>query len=325
MNPLLRKTSILTLSAALLCAPLFVKKTDAHWGNLKVARYGATAVVHDNAIYVIGGSWLKPIRIPAEKLDLVTGKVKKLPWDHIIRRYHTAEVSNGQIWVSGGEAFAHRALKVARPVEQIDPATGETTIIGDLKYPRKKSGSVLYNDRIILIGGSPENEDGDFGSTEVEIFNPGNLSSMLGPAFPEPLEPKPAVARNRIFVLGGWNETDGPSSRAYFLGSDLKWHRLPDLPHTLSANAIVGHGDYLFSFGDYTRMDQVARYQISTQTWTVIDVPYTPRRHACAVIAGDRVYVIGGNTSSRRNSMDTIESYAIEELVNARPRSDLTD
>ena len=217
------------------------------------------------------------------------------------------------IWVFGGEDW--RSLNPT--IEKIDLTTGTVSQAGLLKFPRSHLSAGIIAGRIMLVGGAGFKELEDGRGAKVEIFDPATETITLAPDFPISLQTQIAAANDNLFAIGGWNKNIGTLASSFQYDASHGWTALRDLPFQLSAHALVAANDYLFSFGDYTELGCVARYDFAHDQWTKIQLPYEPRRHATAVVVGNQVAVIGGNIATRDSALDTIEVYRITDLIQA--------
>lgn len=289
---------------------------SSHFAHLNQARYGATAVTDGRYIYVVGGAHFANHRIPAERIDTKTGEVEILDWQPLQRRYHAAAIYDGTVWIFGGEEDG----EVIGLVEKIDIKSGYQQLGPSWLAPRQGTTAIVSRGGIMLLGGLASRDEQDTRGAMLEILNPTDETYFLGTDLPEPIETKAVEVGGSIYLVGGWEPDAGTSNRVYVMGEDEEWRRLADMPFALSAHAIVSDGEFIYSFGDYEDLDRVARYEIATDKWTLIDVPYTPRRHAAAVMINDQVYVIGGNTASGGPATTVVESYTLNDLREASLR-----
>ena len=52
-------------------------------------------------------------------------------------------------------------------------------------------------------------------------------------------------------------------------------------------------------------------YDFDDETWSELHINYQPSRHNTSVVFGNDVYVIGGNVSSKGQSLDNIQRFTL--------------
>lgn len=286
------------------------------FAELYQARYGAAAVADDRFIYVLGGAHYHTRRVSAERIDTQTGEVSILEWELTPRRYHAAALVDDTVWIFGGQEDD----MVVDAVEAIELASGQGVSTTMWRTPRQGTSAVVIDDRVWLLGGLASRDQQDTRGAMLEVFNPGDQSYALGTDLPEPVETRSVISDGVVYLVAGWEPNEGPSHRIYAMGMDEEWRRLRDLPLKTSAHAVAAADGFIYTFGDYEEMGRVARYDIEKEQWHIINVPYTPRRHAAAVVVGDAVYVIGGNTASGGNAFRLVEKFPLQMLSEAPVR-----
>ena len=148
-------------------------------------RYGASAVSYENEIYLIGGSdstlslaggalYFTTI----EKLDENNNQWIELTDQIIGRRYLTAEVVNGVIYIIGGAAQDYSFVDT---VQAYNISNSTISTVASLPTKRVQLNSVVYDNKIYVIGGQLENTSARTGA--VEVYDPSSnswttLSSM---------------------------------------------------------------------------------------------------------------------------------------------------
>lgn len=303
--------ALLALGSTAYAAP--GSTSDSHFTDLEFPRYGAAVVADGNHIYVLGGTGRTMQWTPVERIDVSTGEVTIEKWLPQPRRYHAANLMDGEVWIFGGE---HRN-KTISDVEVIELSSGVGEIRAQWKIPRKGVKTVRMDDRIWIFGGLASDDAQDTRGAMLEIFNPQNLTSKLGTDLPEPIETRPVIANGKVYLVGGWDPIEGTRKSLYVLGEDETWHPLADLPLPTSAHTAVADDAFIYTFGDYKDLSRVSRYHIAEDRWDLIEVPYTPRRHAVAMVVDDHVYVIGGNVATRGSALGIVEAFRLTALRDA--------
>jgi N-acetylneuraminic acid mutarotase len=118
-----------------------------------------------------------------------------------------------------------------------------------------------------------------------------------------------AALGDAIFVVGGF----GGGRSVEFYGTDHRagWGSKPGYPlevdHAMAA-ATAGDTGSLYVFGGNVAGQPTARgYRFDGNTWTERASMPLPRAQAAAVVAGDKIYVVGGVTTGSRLIADTFE------------------
>ncbi len=73
-------------------------------------------------------------------------------------------------------------------------------------------------------------------------------------------------------------------------------------------------GNWLFLFGDREDPAQVLAYDLRTRKSTSVKVDFLPARNAVAVRAGDRIYVVGGESTAERSRGSERDDVQVFEL-----------
>jgi non-specific serine/threonine protein kinase len=118
-----------------------------------------------------------------------------------------------------------------------------------------------------------------------------------------------AALRDAIFVVGGF----GGGRSVEFYGTDhgAGWGSKREYPlevdHAMAA-ATAGDAGSLYVFGGNVAGQPTARgFRFDGNSWTERASMPLPRAQAAAVVAGDKVYVVGGVTTGSRLIADTFE------------------
>lgn len=184
--------------------------------------------------------------------------------------------------------------------------------LGELPTRRREFSIATVDEKIYLIGGNHfENENGPFGISRVDIYDPRRNTWSRGADMPTPRAgSKAAVADGKIYVFGGYtggNNRPVESLKVvemYDPDTDT-WVRKQDMSVPRRQFGIGGVvekiyliGGVLF-FGDRepgapARLDLVEMYDPATDTWTKRAKMPTRRDGVQTAILNDRIYVIGG-------------------------------
>jgi N-acetylneuraminic acid mutarotase len=273
--------------------------------RLNKGRYGMPAVAQGQRIYIVGGSTADQFSSDIEIFDTATGKIERKETKLLPRRWHTAQLVDGWIYVCGGCAYTD-SNKTA-DVEKYEIATGKIEKCAPLPTPRRMVNSVQNDGKIWILGGS--DKDGTY-TGAVEIYDPKRNRWQKAPPMPTPRECAVALHNNFIYAIGGYNGTEGLMTIEAYSILQARWQRLPDMPFVLSANHVAVLGETLYSFGDYINQDRVACYSFARRTWRLLTgTGFKPNRHNAVAAVGNTIYVFGGNTAPTEPPLDTIQAF----------------
>jgi hypothetical protein len=91
------------------------------------------------------------------------------------RNYSVTLLNNGQVLISGGENGVYPAKETVTTAARLfDPATGASTVTGDMTIPREfHTLIVLPNGQVLAAGGETQNNKGQFSVTaSAELYTP---------------------------------------------------------------------------------------------------------------------------------------------------------
>jgi N-acetylneuraminic acid mutarotase len=265
------------------------------------SRYGASAVSYENEIYLIGGTNYPTYFTTIEKLDETNNQWTELNEQVIGRRYLTAEVVNGVIYIIGGQVSDGSYVET---VQSYNITNNSITTVAPLPTKRKQLNSVVYGNKIYVIGGQLEN-DGAM-TNVVEVYNPSvDLWTTLSP-MPTARECDVALIEDKIYAFGGYNgSTSLTTVEIYDIEND-SWTTANDMPYALSAYHLASFENFVFLFGDYSaHIDEVNMFNANDDSWIKLSTNFTGRRHTAVVRNGDWIYVIGGYDGN--TVFDTVE------------------
>ena len=252
-------------------------------------RYGASAVSHENDIYLIGGANGQVYYNTMSKLDEPNNVWTTLNDQVIGRRYLTAEVVNGIIYIIGGS----NPNGFVDTVQAYDIANDNLYDVAPLPTKRTNLNSVVYQNKIYVIGGKLENSENR--TNIVEVFDPLlNSWETLSP-MPTSRECDIALFDNKIYAFGGFDGSNGLTNvEVYDIAND-SWSSKSEMPYDLSAYHLASFDNFIFLIGDYDDyIDGVNLYNAIDETWNTLVTNFTGRRHAAVVRNNDWIYVIGG-------------------------------
>ena len=280
---------------AALAAPgeRLVKVGDFH---LKTARFGAAAVAGGDYVYVIGGDNESGYLGDIERFDIRTHEVVRLTDRLTARRYHGAVLAGDKIYVFGGQRVnpLPDSEMMEGSVDVYDLATGRITQGTPMPTPRCFAATVLFKNKVYVIGGAYLHGNAFVQTGLMEIFDLATGAWSTGPAMPTARECRAAVVDDFILVPGGYRSRARVAQVEFFVVPENAWKKLPELCEPVSANSVAFLGSQLFLFGNFSDEKDVVAYDLRTRASQVIQPGYLPARHTAAVVHAGRIYVVGG-------------------------------
>ena len=185
----------------------------------------------------------------------------------------------------------------------------------DLPYPWCNHQTVVYQQRVIHIGGFNHNthERSDV-ICELQVTSPNIMKELCG--MPESRRGHAAeVVDDKVFIFGG--KTDDGNTLDSVLEFDPKKNeckRVPPLPYPLSEMATVRWRNQAVLLGgrdkDNKVLNDVFMYDCKTGKVTVLPSMFEKRSACCAVITGNTIVVMGG-LNEKGEDLNSVECFTI--------------
>lgn len=286
-------------------------KNQPHELSLNIPRYGHAVVNNDEHIFVIGGSSKNGFLSDIEMIDPQTNIVVTLTDALIPRRYHTA-VWDGQdsIYILGGVSVVTKGSKrstIREPrIEVFDIPTRQSKVVGKMPSPRRFGSAQYKNGKIFFIGGSYNNS----ATSSVFIYNINKNKWKITASMPTAKDTKTVIHGDHIYAIGGYYSKSALNVFERYDITTGEWQSLATLPQALSANSVTVLGDKIFSFGDYTELDNTLIYDINAGSWKKGPSDYLASRHNAVTVLNNKIYVIGGNIASSGSYLDYIQVFS---------------
>ena len=282
-------------------------------------------------IYITpGGSPDASVYNKVFSLDMATGEWKDLPSsDH---RFGILHIVDGKLCIIGGSDVKTRTS--IRKISTYDEENDRwMQFYPDMLSPRFKPGVVTYNDHVVVLGGTKDNDNIN---DDIEVFNwrlaitqkdvQWERSALT---LPVPMWGiSPTIVDEFLYIVS-YTQPKGTSNRTYRLSINLLifllqqpqhataldrqavWSELSRAPHFFAALVpelyppiIMGGGD---SNGD-TPTSDVCLYDMSGNVWKkVASLPTARLNTAVATIDDSTVIVFGGYTNGKttQSAMDS--------------------
>jgi hypothetical protein len=262
--------------------------------------------------YVVAGGYgkeRKPLN-SAEIFDKTTNSWIQLEPMKTFRAKASSVVYDSHVLVTGGTTDGTNILSSMEQLSSnANPFVPPFWYNFPVNLPRALRGhqSVLYNDRLIVLGG--DDEDYSDMIYEIQLHFPFTTKVLAKLPSPRPMKGCGVVLSNdKILIFGG--------SRKYLGHGDLgssnvtmyditknEFQQLAQLPHGECNIATVKLGENVILAGCYTPSQfyygtgmrkNVVSYNIETQKSTTLPPMSYSRSEYCAVVDGNSLIVMGG-------------------------------
>jgi RNA polymerase sigma factor (sigma-70 family) len=266
--------------------------------DMTTARYGMSAAVLDENIYVIGG-YNNGFLNTVEMYDSIHDKWETKASLSQGNLGVGSTTANGKIYAIGGWNSNGQYLDT---MAEYDPLKDTWTRKANMPTARAWVSATLVDGIIYAIGGM--DSTGNFSSL-VETYDPMADQWNSKASLPVACECWTTVVRHKIYAMGlaaniGCADIC-PRSDVYEYDSTLNtWVKKSDMPTTRYAVALIAINNKIYavggvsSFNPYRIVSTVEIYDPKTDTWEKgIDLPNAIGYHTGAVADG-RIYIIGG-------------------------------
>jgi hypothetical protein len=194
-----------------------------------------------------------------------------------------------------------------------------------VKLPAKlaRHSSVLYNDHLIVTGGTDGNETSDC-IHDVQLVPPYTVKTLS--RMPEPRQfHSTQLFDDNLLIVGGRTTPSYNDSLSSVILYDIKKNeckQLAPLPYEVSQMATVRWGDNIVVIGGIDKrgkeLDTVIIYNVKTEQYHLLPSMRCKRQACTAVVIGNNIVVLGGVDEQRRalKSVEVFnfESYTWQEL-----------
>ncbi len=211
-------------------------------------------------------------------------------------------VFKDQLFMTGGW---YSGSNIASVLTSTSGATGTWTTAGDLPAPRGWGSAVVFEDRIIYVGGrSPTT----WANPEVYASSDGASWSQIGSLPQSSTWGGLAVFQGALWHLGGDHDSDGISDAIYRSEDGVSWEIAPEtLPEARAGGAVFVHRNALWYIGGAdasgTVQDQIWR-STDGRVWsdTGNKIPAALKNPA-STVHNSKIWITGGNNGSYVNTV----------------------
>ena len=118
---------------------------------------------------------------------------------------------------------------------------------------------------------------------------------------------------DKLYVIGGFNGTSSRLINVFDLNTN-RWTDQFIMPAGISGHSLAVSGDKIFMAGGYNNQAFLAYFDTTTNKFHQLSSNMIPRRHAAAEVYNNKLYIIGGSTtSSTKSAIKSLQAADITE------------
>jgi len=276
-------------------------------GSTPQARHEAGAVALNGDMYLMSGRGKRNVnRYNPRQNKWTTEGSETTDFSHF-----QPVAYNGKIYAVGGLTCCYPSENVTSKVQIFDPSTKKWSDGHTIPANRRRGGGgvVSYKNKIYMVGG---NTNGHNGGTVnwFDEYNPAtNTWKTLKSAPNKRDHVNVAIVGDKLVVAGG-RVTDHPrvfndlvADTDVYNFKTGKWEtNHPDIPTPTAGAMVVSVGNEAVVIGgeivsSRAALDTVQAYNVVTRTWRTLKPLKTGRHSGGAVVVGNAIHVVSGNTT----------------------------
>ncbi|WP_133121674.1 Kelch repeat-containing protein [Chryseobacterium sp. PMSZPI] len=303
------KTKLFFLS---LLASLLAHAQTLHFKsltNMSAGRGATTSVIVNNNIYVSNGYQEKGGDAKyIEKYNITDNSWSILNSTLLTKKFANSEAYDNKIYIFNGWGNSH--------LEIVDLATNTITKGTVNRSYTGNAGSAIHNGKIYVFGGSGLNGAATTKfSNRFQYYDIASNTWNSLPDMPTARETKGKIVNDKLYVIGGFNGTPSRLINVYDLKTNL-WTNQYTMPAGIYGHSLAVSGNKIFIVGGVNNQSFLAYFDTTTNTLHQLSSNMVPRRHAAAEVYNNKLYIIGGSTTSLTSSaIKSIQVADISESV----------
>ncbi|WP_123868013.1 Kelch repeat-containing protein [Chryseobacterium lactis] len=277
--------------------------------NMSAGRGATASVIVDDNIYVSNGYQDKGGNANyIEKYNITDNKWSILNATLLTKKFANSETYDNKIYIFNGWGNSH--------LEIVDLATNTITKGAVNHSYTGNAGSAIHKGKIYVFGGTGLN-----GAATTKFSNRFQYYDIASntwhplPDMPTARETKGKIVNDKLYVIGGFNGTPSRLINVYDLNTNL-WIKQYTMPAGISGHSLAVSDNKIFIAGGVNNQAFLAYFDTTTNKFHQLSSNMIPRRHATAEVYNNKLYIIGGSTTSVTSSaIKSIQVADISESV----------
>jgi len=229
------------------------------------------------------------------KYNTVSDSWSKLSTNTLLENLHhgNGEIINNKLYRFNGKT----PEGINSKLEIIDLDDLTVSLGTENPLPRFLSGSSVNGKYIYVFGGETENGF----TNKLYRYNTETDTWIELPSMLESKQTRGEFIDNKLYVIGGYNGSS--SNKIEVFNTDTNnWENEYTMSFSVSANALTVNGNNIYIIGDYSNLDNIDVLDTNDMSFRSFKNNMIDRRHFDAEIIDNKLYVIGGNTTSSFSS-----------------------
>ncbi|WP_343687757.1 Kelch repeat-containing protein [Chryseobacterium gleum] len=275
--------------------------------NMSLGRGATTSVIVDDNIYVSNGyqesggmaNYIEKYNITDNKWSVLNATISP-------KKFANSETYNNKIYIFNGWGNSH--------LEIVDLETLKVTKGAVNRSYTGNSGSAIHNGKIYVFGGSGLNGAATTAfSNRFQYYDIASDTWHPLPDMPTAREAKGKIVNDKLYVIGGFNGTSSRLINIYDINTN-RWTDQITMPAGISGHSLAVSGDKIFIAGGYNNQTFLAYFDTATNKFHQLTSNMIPRRHAVAEVYNNKLYIIGGSTTSvTKSAIKSLQAADISE------------
>jgi hypothetical protein len=286
-------------------------------------------------LYVVAGGYGKKGKIlnSAEIFDKTSHSWVQLQPMKTCRANASSLVYNSQVLVTGGNSGDSDLSSIEQFSRNANPFVPPCWSNLEVNLPRPLRGhySVVYNDRLIVLGSNGDDKNHSYLVYEIQLHFPFTTKILANLPSSTPINGCGVVLVNeKILIFGGCAREildpatstniicPGTANVTMYDITKNEFKKLAPLPYEVCNMATVKFGEHVVLAGGSNNFflgnikNTVVNYDIETQKSTMLPPMKQKRSECCAVLEGNSLVVMGGE--SQKNGLQGAPLTSVEEF-----------
>lgn len=273
--------------------------------NMSAGRGAVTSVIVNDNIYVSNGYQEKGGDAKyIEKYNITGNSWSILNSTLLTKKFANSETYDNKIYIFNG--WGNSRLEI------VDLATNTITKGAVNRSYTGNAGSAIYNGKIYMFGGSGlSGAKTSVFSNKFQYYDIASNTWNPLPDMPTARETKGKIVNDKLYVIGGFNGTPSRLINVYDLKTNL-WTNQYTMPAGIYGHSLAVSDNKIFIVGGVNNQSFLAYFDTTTNTLHQLSSNMIPRRHAAAEVYNNKLYIIGGSTTSLTSS--AIKSIQVADI-----------